>query len=307
MTVALRPPRRIGHAALPAMLLAVSLSSLLSPGLSLPGIHRDAAPTAGASLVHPVEFFDERAFALARRAVESQPRRPMPGARALIIPHHWTAAPLIVGPLRDLASTREVRRVILIGPNHTNSGRATMITSDRRWATPFGTTGEPDADAFAALASAGVGIEPDVLTYEHSVAGIVPAIRHALPGASIVPLIIKRTATSEDVARIAATLAPLLADEGTVIVASVDFSHGLPREVAQSRNAETRAILERMAASELLALGNDHLDSPAAIAVAIDAASAAGSTAFEVRADTTSAEFAPTGGGVTSYLVGYFH
>lgn len=307
MTAALRPQCSVARAALAVTLLGLAGASLLLGVPRLPGGGGEPVSATRASLVHPVEFFDERAFALALRAVESQPARPMPGARALIIPHHWTAGPLIVGPLRDLATTREVRRVILIGPNHTNSGRATMITSDRRWSTPSGTTAAPDADALAVLTSGGVGIEPDVVTYEHSVAGIVPAIRHALPGASIVPLIIKHAATSEDVARVATALAPLLADEGTVIVASVDFSHGLPHDVAQSRNTETRDILERMASRELLALGDDHLDSPAAIAVAIDAAAAAGSTALEVRADTTSAEFAPTGGAVTSYLVGYFH
>jgi AmmeMemoRadiSam system protein B len=229
----------------------------------------------------------------------------MPGARALIVPHHWTAGPLIVGPLRDLAATREVRRVILIGPNHTNSGGATLITSDRRWSTPSGAAA-PDGSALAALASAGAAVEPDVLRYEHSVAGIVPAVRHALPHASITPLIIKRTATNVDVARVAAALAPLLADEGTVIVAAVDFSHGLPPDAARVRNAETRAILDRLAASELLALGNEHLDSPAAVAISIEAARAAGITAFELRANATSAEFAPADDGVTSYLVGYF-
>jgi MEMO1 family protein len=304
MTVAVRSPRRTAPAAFAAALVALAGAALVSPGVSLPGRGGETAPATRAALVHPVEFFDERAFALAVRTVDAEPPRPMPGARALIIPHHWTAGPLIVGPLRDLAATREVRRVILIGPNHTNSGGAAMMTSDRSWSTPFGVM-PPDGDALTVLASAGAGVEPDVLTYEHSVAGIVPALRYALPDATIVPLIIKRTATGDEVARIAAALAPLLADEGTVIVASVDFSHGLRREVAEARNAETRAILERMAATELLGLSNEHLDSPASIAVALEAARIAGATGFELRADTTSAEFASGDGTVTSYLVGY--
>jgi AmmeMemoRadiSam system protein B len=232
----------------------------------------------------------------------------MQGVRTLIIPHHWTAGPLIVGPLRDLAATREIDRVILIGPNHTNSGAAPLITSDRAWSTPLGVA-HSDGEVLAAFESAGVAVEPDVMTYEHSVAGIVPAVRYAIPDASITPLIIKSTVRHQDVATVAAELARLLSDEGTVIVAAVDFSHGLLLDAARARNAETRVILDRLATTELLPLGNEHLDSPAAVALAIEAARGVGATEFELRADASSAEFAPVSadGAVTAYLVGYFH
>jgi AmmeMemoRadiSam system protein B len=305
MTAIPRPKRLIPHAALAAVLAPLAVMTLLSArSIAQP---RDTAPDAATpgAPAHTVEFFDERAFALALRSVESQPPQPMPGARALIIPHHWTAGPLIVGPLRDLAATRKVERVILIGPNHTNSGAAPLITSDRSWSTPLGAA-HPDREVLAAFETAGVALEPDVLTYEHSVAGIVPAVRHVIPDASITPLVLKSTTSYDDVTRLAAALAPLLADEGTVIVAAVDFSHGLPLEAARLRNAETRMLLERLAASELLALRNEHLDSPAAVAIAIEAARGVGAKTFRLRADTSSAEFAPAHDSVTAYLVGYF-
>lgn len=254
---------------------------------------------------HPAEFFDAREFALALRAIDATPARPMPGARALVIPHHWVAGSLILGALRDLAATGDVQRVVLVGPNHTNSGSAPWITSDRPWSTPFGTV-EPDARALKTLTAVGVGLEPDVLTYEHSVAGIMPALRYMLPNADVVPLIIKSTVAPVDITRVAIALASLLDDPKTVIVAAVDFSHGQLEETAHARNLESRAILERMDASALLPLGNDHLDSPASVVLAIEAAQAAGATAFELRADKTSADFVAAPGGVTSYLVGYF-
>jgi AmmeMemoRadiSam system protein B len=261
---------------------------------------------ASAAPVHRAEFFDQRQFALAVRSVEARPPQPMPGARAIIVPHHWTAGSLIVGPLRDLAATREVRRVILIGPNHTNSGGATVITSDGAWSTPFGAV-RPDVEVGRSLVSNDLAaFEPDVLTYEHSVGGIVPAIRYYLHEASIVPLIIKSMATEEQLRSLVEALAPFL-DKFTVIVAAVDFSHGLQVDVARGKNAETRLLLKRMASSELLRLGNEHLDSPASVGVAIEASRRAGAHRFELLADATSAEFAPGQGEVTAYLVGYFH
>jgi AmmeMemoRadiSam system protein B len=230
----------------------------------------------------------------------------MPGVRALIIPHHWTAGSLIVGPLRDLAATRHIRRVILLGPNHTNSGGGAIITSGRPWSTPFGDVA-PDTALLRMLADAGVSVEPDVLTFEHSVAGIVPAIRYYLPYAAVLPLILKHTASPADVDRLSAALAPYL-DEESVLISAVDFSHGLPSDEARDRNGESRVLLERMKADQVMRLGNEHLDSPAAIAVAIEAARGAGATSFELRADSDSSRIAPPDGGpVTSYIVGYYH
>jgi hypothetical protein len=268
----------------------------------------DAAGAGGSRAyapAHEAAFFDERTFALAVRAVEARPPQPMPGVRALIIPHHWTAGSLIVGPLRDLAATRHVRRVILLGPNHTNSGGGTIITSGRPWSTPFGDVA-PDTALLRTLADAGVSVEPDVLTFEHSVAGIVPAIRYYLPDAAVLPLILKHTASPADVDRLAAALAPYLDDE-TVLIGAVDFSHGLSSQEAHARNVESRTLLERMKADQIMRLGNEHLDSPATIAVAIQAARRARATSFELRADTDSSRIAPSDGGpVTSYIVGYY-
>jgi AmmeMemoRadiSam system protein B len=302
----LAPRRRHGRnaACLWALLAALLLASAAPAGGGAGGITRAEGGAASAP-THATPFFDERTFALAVRAVEAEPPRPMPGVRVLIIPHHWTAGTLIVGSLRDLAATRPIRRVILLGPNHTNSGGGTIIGSDLAWSTAFGDVAA-DTALLRDLTSARVSVEPDVLTFEHSVSGIVPAIRYYLPEARVLPLILKHTASRADVDRLAAALAPYLDDE-TVLVSAVDFSHGLLSDEALARNVETRALLEGMATDEILRLGNEHLDSPAAIAVAIETARRLGAASFEVRADTDSSRIAPPDGGpVTSYIVGYY-
>jgi AmmeMemoRadiSam system protein B len=298
--------RPVRAAALAAALVAAVLLALAARAGRASHDAAGAGSSRAYAPAHEAAFFDERTFALAVRDVEARPPQPMPGVRALIIPHHWTAGSLIVGPLRDLAATRHIRRVILLGPNHTNSGGGAIITSGRPWSTPFGDVA-PDTALLRMLSDAGVSVEPDVLTFEHSVAGIVPAIRYYLPDAAVLPLILKHTASPADVDRLSAALAPYL-DEESVLISAVDFSHGLPSDEARDRNGESRVLLERMKADQVMRLGNEHLDSPAAIAVAIEAARGAGATSFELRADSDSSRIAPPDGGpVTSYIVGYYH
>jgi AmmeMemoRadiSam system protein B len=292
-------------AAVAAIGLALGLAIWLLPllGAETPP---SRPPGTTYSPAHPLLFFDERSFAAAEAATAATPVEPMPGARGLLLPHDWVGGVFITTSLRDLAASREVRRVILIGPNHTNAGGAAVLSSDLPWETPFGWA-EADRGAVTALAASGlVRLEPDVLTYEHSVAGIVPAVRHYLPGAKVVPLILRGGLSAEDIERLSTALAPLL-DEGTVVVAAVDFSHGLPAPAARQRDSETLALLRASDWAPLLRWGNEHLDSPASVAVLKETMGRLGATRFELRANSNSGEVSGGASPVTSYIVGYFH
>jgi hypothetical protein len=251
-------------------------------------------------------FRTERAIERALAEVRRGPARPMPGVRALIVPHHWLAGRLIVGALRDLAATREFRRVVLVGPNHIGVGRAAVATSDRAWQTPFGEA-DPDAASVRWLLARGlVELEPDVLTYEHSIAGIVPAIHRLLPGARILPIALRGRIDGSSVTALASDLVPMM-DDGTVLIASVDFSHYLPALEASRRDLETIEALRALDAARILSFGNEHLDSPPSIALVIETVRALGAMSFDVRENASSPWFgAPARGGVTSYVVGYF-
>jgi AmmeMemoRadiSam system protein B len=266
-----------------------------------------APPGAAYSPSHPLLFFDGRLFAAAEAATAATAVEPMPDARGLLLPHDWAGGAFVTTPLRDLAASRKVTRVILLGPNHTNAGGAAVLTSDLPWETPFGQA-EADRGAVTVLAATGlVGLEPDVLTYEHSVAGIVPAVRRYLPEAKVVPLILRGGLSAEDVERLATALTPLM-DEGTVLVAAVDFSHGLPASVARQRDSETLALLSASDWAPLLRRGNEHLDSPASVAVLVETAGRLGATRFELRGNSNSGEISGDGASpVTSYIVGYVH
>src|SRR5439155_12926983 len=66
---------------------------------------RAAASNVSLAPVHPLAFFDERTFALAIARAERRPVEPSSGIRAILIPHHWFAADLIVQGMRSLAAS----------------------------------------------------------------------------------------------------------------------------------------------------------------------------------------------------------
>ena len=261
---------------------------------------------AQAQPAHPLIFFDDRAFAVALARAEAADPNPMPGARAVIVPHHWLAGHLILGGLRDLAASGDYRRIVLIGPNHVNAGGAAVTTSDRFWQTPFGLV-QPDAGAIDRLISGGlVRSEPEVLAYEHSIAGIIPAIAYYLPETRVVPLVLRHDLTAAEVKRLGAALAPLL-DGSTAIVAAVDFSHYLSTKEARQRDRDTLAALRSLDSSRILSFADEHLDSPASVGVLMEAMRLLGNTDFALRENSNSSD---TGGSlsapVTSYIYGYY-
>ena len=196
--------------------------------------------------------------------------------------------------------------MILIGPNHDNEGYPGVLTSELPWATAFGAV-QPDRERIDALIGAGlISVDEPVLTTEHSVAGIMPAIAYYLPGVRVVPLIIRGDAAPEDAERLGRSLAAQL-DGTTLLVAAVDFSHDLVSSAAERNNAVTLTALRAGDSAMLFTLDNRYLDSPESIAILMASMASAGAGPFVLTADTNSAalrgdELAPT----TSYLVGYY-
>ena len=91
---------------------AAALGLIAFTFLFLPSTPHEAGPASAAIArpAHPLTFFDDQAFAQALSRAEAADPTPMPGARAVIVPHHWLAGHLILGSLRDLAASGDYRR-----------------------------------------------------------------------------------------------------------------------------------------------------------------------------------------------------
>jgi AmmeMemoRadiSam system protein B/AmmeMemoRadiSam system protein A len=156
----------------------------------------------------------------------SSPIEEQPGGRvvALVSPHagYRYSGPVAARGFRLLDGTR-VKRVVILGPSHRVPFRGVALTDATAWKTPLGKVAI-DIDAVRELAGTpGFEYRPAAFASEHSVDIQIPFLQLMAPRAAIVPLVVGEVdaATIRDAAR---AIRGLL-DEGTVVVASSDFTH----------------------------------------------------------------------------------
>lgn len=182
-------------------------------------------------------------------------------ARALVVPH---AGFVFSGPTAALAFARMpeegVRRVILLGPSHHMrfSGGALPAEGVDAFETPLGKIGL-DKKAIKKLRKhRGFGGPADAHIPEHSLEVELPFIQVVAPGATLVPIAVGADTDLTVCTEIAEAIAGLL-DEGTVVIASSDFTHHGRRygwspydgpELGETLVAVGRTTVDRVAAMD---------------------------------------------------------
>lgn len=233
---------------------------------------------------HPSTFMNSRELH-AILAATPEPRPVSGRVVSGVVPHHLVAGSMIAEFFQILAG-QSPELVILVGPNHENKG-GRVITGLSDWQTPAGLMQTDKNVAGELLHTKLVVRDEEVLSREHSVGALMPLIRHFLPEARVVPLILHHDVTLAEVDKLLAALEPHLGGK-TVLVASVDFSHYLTRKEAEAKDRFTLETMRNFDYPTLFRLGNDYLDSPASLAAAFRAAEARGIKEFQVLANTNS-------------------
>ncbi|HSI21014.1 MAG TPA: AmmeMemoRadiSam system protein B [Verrucomicrobiae bacterium] len=131
--------------------------------------------------------------------------------------------------------------VILVSPNHYNSGVGVVQASTRTWTLNEGEIA-PNMQVINRLLQAGVREESESFTNEHGVRLVLSDIEKNFPDASIVPLIVKEGATESQINQVFTALVETC--ENCLLVASVDFSHYQPAILANLHDSLTRRLLQ---------------------------------------------------------------
>lgn len=263
----------------------------------------------------------------------------MPGCRVAVVPHHTLAAPFIAAGIDALLRGDDGRPdgddgaavgngggavgsgpgdppagaapgpppsapVVLIGVDHGRSAAATAATSARDWQLPDGRV-TADAAAVADLIATRAAVEAGpLLAVEHSVAGLVPFVAAAAPGAAIVPLAVRPNGDAAAIAALADAIARRLGDGGRV-VAAVDFAHGLSPGATAAHGRAAAAALSARDAAAVGRWDDTFADGRGALQLAMALAERLGATAWTTLAVADSTALpAWTDGGVTGYIVG---
>ncbi|NLW63066.1 MAG: AmmeMemoRadiSam system protein B [Syntrophomonadaceae bacterium] len=202
-----------------------------------------------------------------------------------VVPHHLVAGHLIADYFAGL-SRQSPEVIIIVGPNHENRG-GKIITGFYNWQIPGGTV-KTEKEVVASLLELNLAVQDEaVLAGEHSIGTLVPFVRHYLPEAKIVPIILHHGVTLDEVDKLLNGMEPYLNDK-TVLAASVDFSHYLTSREAENKDTQTLIYMRNFDYAALFRLGDDHLDSPASLALAFRHAQKQGIKEFQVLEHTNS-------------------
>lgn len=166
--------------------------------------------------------------------------------RAGIVSHHFLAKDLIAAFFAGIDG-REVQRIILIGPDHYKSyySNRFVFSSLLTWKTPFGFM-EPDRPCIRQLVAAHeCSLRDGLFIQEHSIHTLVPFISKALPHVKIVPLILRNHGNYAQFRQLGAGLRQS-DPEGTVLIVSSDFAHGVNQETAARLDAASIANLKNL-------------------------------------------------------------
>ena len=132
-----------------------------------------------------------------------QPRK----LKAAIVPHDVIAARLAEDMIASLGDERP-EKIFLVGPNHAAVGPKIISTHGG-----------------AAMLNGLAAANDELIQKEHSIGNVLPFLERHLPGVEVIPVIFHKAASLDAVKKV---MGLMFAESGAVVVASIDFSHGLP-------------------------------------------------------------------------------
>ena len=182
--------------------------------------------------------------------------------RVVVLPHHLTASTLIAQGL-SLLKTPPPKTIVLLSPNHANTGQCAIVSSKNNWDTPFGQVLVDQYLLNDFLDTKTICLDDSAVAIEHGLAGLVPFIKYYLPNTKIVPFALKNDLDPILLNNFTQKLVSL--STKTVILGSIDFSHGLSKSESTKKDAVTEKLLLTFNYPELLKLSSEYLDSPVSL------------------------------------------
>jgi hypothetical protein len=223
---------------------------------------------------------------------------------ALVSPHagYMYSGPAAAHGYRALAEDGIPQTVVILGPSHYNLDRRAAVSLADAWRTPLGDAAV-DIAFGQELIEASPLLEEDEQSHrdEHSLEVQVPFLQFAygerMP--KILPICLRShpmgntEALIADAQAVGETIARIAGARRVVVVASTDFSHQVPQEVAQRQDRLALGAIEAMDPAGLLETVRRHRISmcgPVPVAVALFACLVRGEREVELLTYYTSGD-----------------
>lgn len=159
--------------------------------------------------------------------------------KALILPHAGYIYSGLTAAHASLAlEGRQYRKVILLGPDHRVGFKNGSISDVKAYQTPLGLV-RLHSEAVKLRLHTGL-FHPAITSdrYEHSLEAIIPFLQTYLKEFELIPIVMGPT----DIQQMADVIDPLL-DQDTLLVISSDLSHFLPYTAATERDRQTLDLI----------------------------------------------------------------
>lgn len=168
-----------------------------------------------------------------------------------VAPHHNLVAAQRQQFFSALAKQSQPTTIVLISPNHFNSGLSDVLTTSRVWDIQNGTaTILPNLKVIQALQTADVATAHEAAFFpEHGIKNLLDDVHDFFPQAQLVPIMLKSSTSRAEVQALANTLESACAECG--LIASVDMSHYQPAAVAEMHDVATIRALTDLNQDEL--------------------------------------------------------
>lgn len=153
--------------------------------------------------------------------------------RAVVVPHagYRYSGPIAALAFAEVARQRPPATVLILGVDHHGAGAPASV-SDRAWLTPLGPVAV-DHDLVRALARGPIEIDELAHGPEHSIEVELPFLQYVLPQPRIAALMVRHGPWSF-LHEVGQVVREALVHRDVLLVASTDFSHYVPPEVAES-------------------------------------------------------------------------
>lgn len=220
-----------------------------------------------------------------------------------VMPHHLLAGKYIANFVKELSDQR-LQTIVLIGPNHLQKGFDPIISGVVDWQTPYGIL-KTDEKVIKKLANDNVlKINEETIGGEWSISSDVPFIKRIWPNVKIVPIILKNNISRSDLDNLASQLIKYLPKD-SLVLASVDFSHYLPKEVADFHDDLS---INTLASGNISHVNKLEVDSQDSLYLLMKYNQLKGAEKFSLVSHTNSAEIMgqPDLQETTSHVIGYF-
>lgn len=223
--------------------------------------------------------------------------------KGLVVPHHLLASKLIACAFLSVSS-KNPKTIVLLSPNHFFAGKGQITSSISDWRTPYGTL-ESDKNIIKQLQNSQIlSIDETPFEKEHGISGIVPFIKNIFPDSKIIPIIIKDNLLEEKSGIFAENLLKILPPD-SLIIASLDFSHYLPSNVADFHDAKSISVMENFDYDGIKFMD---IDSKPATEIFLKYLDLSGAKEFNLIENSNSAKILndKTISETTSYITGFY-